>query len=276
MRKVKDKPELSKVIREARQLKFDRAKDFWTQNQKQLGVSYTYYASIETGARFPDIRLVLVLSKTLEIDQRMICHLWAKDQMPTAESKAYFEPRPGLEKQGVPSTANLPLDDFYVFNDDQVDALKRNPRIWDVLTLIAAFTKALPLDEAIIAKQLGVPKDEIENTVEWLRNEGLVFSEHKVLKTRRAYFHLPNTDLFKEIRDMNFLGRAQDILKVLKIEDLKSKEAYRTTFSRRITRSQAQEICKHIDDLVAHLGNLDSEGDEYYSLAVGFAPRVKL
>lgn len=275
MEKTKSKPEISKVIREARKVKFERAKDFWAQNQKKLGVSYTYYASLETGARFPDIGLVLVLSQTLEIDQRMICHLWAKDQMPTGESRGYFEPRPGLEKQGIPSTANLPLDDFYVFSDDQVEALKENPRIWDVLTLIAAYTKAVPLDDTIIAKLLGVPKDEIENAVEWLRNEGLVMSDHRQLKTRRSYFHLPNTDLFKEIRDINFLERAKDIVKVLKIDDLKSKEAYRTTFSRRITRGQAQDICKHLDDLLAHLGNLESEGEEYYSLAVGFAPRLK-
>lgn len=265
---------IHKVIRDHRQAKYRKAKEFWTKFQSELGVTYPHYSAIETGAKFPDIKLAIAIAAGLEIDRKFICHLWARDQMPDERSRSYFEPMPGLEKQGVPATSSIELDEFYIFSDKQIPALEENPRIWDILLFINASTGPALSDERTIAKILKVDLKIVSESVEWLRNEGLVLSEGGKLKTSRAYFHLPNTAAFKRVRDRNFELRAQDIVQKLSVEDLASKEAYRTTFSRRLTREQAKQFSSQIDDLIAFIGNSSDEGGEFYSLIVGMASRA--
>lgn len=263
------------LIRDSRQGKYRTAKEFWEQNQEALKVSYPHYSAVEKGTKFPDIGLTISIAKTLKIELRLVCHLWAKDQMPDAETRAYFEPVPGAEKHGIPSTVRMQLDEFYVFTEKQVSAFRNLPHLWDVLMVIMSFSEVVPLTEKGIAEAMDFDFEKVQEATEWLRNEGLIYADKGHLKARRRFYHLPNTESFKEIRDQNFRNATKDIIKKLRPEELSAKEAYRTTFTRRITRMQAVEICKHIDDLVGHLGNLPDMGNELYSLAIAFSPRAK-
>ncbi len=197
--------------------------------------------------------------------------------MPTAETQAFFEPFIGKEAQGVPMTLKTPIDELYVFSERQISALLKTPAIWDVLSLIMAFTTSnIQIDDRKITETLRISQKEVLIALEWLRNEGLVTTHSGVLKAKRDYYHLPNTDEFKPVRDSNFRHVSEDIINKLSMDDLKSKEAYRTTFLRRLNRKQARELCDSIDQIVATLGNFDDRGTEYYGLTVAFGPRAKL
>jgi hypothetical protein len=265
----------SEVIREARQRKYKTAKEFWAEHEDTLKVSYPHYASIETGSKLADIDLTICISKILKIDLRLICHLWAKDHMPDAETKAFFEPVPGRELQGFPSSITAQLDEFFVFTEGHIPFFEKHPAAWDVLSFIMSFGPVTPPTEKQIAECLGLELKEVHAITEWLRNESLVVSEGGKLKTRRKYFHLPNTDSFKFIRDRNFSRASQDLLNKITPDELKAKEAYRTTYIRRVTKVQAQEISRHIDDLIGHFGNMPDMGQEYYALTIALGSRAK-
>lgn len=265
----------SNLIRESRERNYKTAKEFWQEHHDVLKVSYPHYASVEAGTKFPDIELAVAIAKTLKLDLKLVCHAWAKDQMPSPETKAFFEPTPGKEIQGVPTTLKIPIDDYYVFTERQIPALKANPKIWDILSFIMAFDHYAKPTEKDIAKILGYSSADVKTALEWLRNEGLVTSEGGKLSAPRRYHHLPNTIAFKETRDSNYLYFSQDVVKKLNAVDLMNKEAYRTTFLRRITRKQAEQICERIDDLVAQLGNMQDVGSEYYALTIAFGSRAK-
>ncbi len=275
MQKNTDRNGLSTHIKDARVRKYRKAKEYWFEYQSELKISYPHYSAVEAGTKFPDINLTVAIAKTLKADLRLFCHTWARDQMPTAESKAFFEPVPGKEAQGIPLTFSIPLDDFYVFTEKQILALKTISATWEVLCYINALTEFTPQNEKQISLALGYSIDEVNKAVNWLRNEGLVFYEHGKLITHRHYFHLPNTEEFSEIRNINYFNISKKIIKSLEFNLIKKKEAYRTTFLRRLTRLQAQEFTKHMDDVVGHLGNIDNTGSEFYGLAVAFGPLIK-
>lgn len=264
------------LVRDSRQRKYKTAKEYWEEHQDALRVSYPHYSAVEAGTKFPDIQLAIAIAKTLKIELKLICHVWAKDQMPDAESRAFFDPIPGAESQGIPTTARMQLDEFYVFTEKQIPLFREMPSLWEVLMAILAFSDSNPLTEATIVENFGIDAKQVRSAVEWLRNEGLVYAEGGKIKARRRFYHLPNTPDFKAIRDQNFKNASADIIKKLRAEDLSSKEAYRTTFTRRITRKQAAEICEHVDNLIGHLGNMPDLGNELFSMAIAFGPRAKV
>jgi DNA-directed RNA polymerase subunit F len=272
---LRKKYAISEIIREARQRKYKTAKDFWSENEKALGASYTHYAAIETGTKLPDIELTISVSKILKIDLRLICHLWAKDQMPTGETKAFFEPIPGREVQGIPSTIQMNLDEFFVFTEKHIPMLRKHPKAWSILSFILAFSETTPPNAEQIKKLFDIVTKDLEEILDWARNEGLVIVEAGRLRTRRRFFHLPNTIDFKEVRDANFVAVSQELLQKITSEQLKEKEAARITYMRRITKLQAQEISRHIDDLIGHFGNTPDLGQEFYAMTVAFGPRLK-
>lgn len=272
---IRQKYAISEIIREARQRKYKTAKDFWSENEEGLKTSYTHYAAIETGTKLPDIELAISAAKILKIDLRLICHVWAKDHMPTPETKAFFDPIPGREIQGIPSTIQMNLDEFFVFTEKHIPMLHKYPKAWGILSFILAYSDTTPPTEKQLANIFDVSSKELEEILDWSRNEGLVISENGKLKTRRRFFHLPNTNDFKQIRDANFLTVSKELMDKIKADELKDKEAARVTYQRRITRLQAQEISRHIDDLVGHFGNMSDTGQEFYALTVAFGSRVK-
>ncbi len=274
MAKIKDS-RLNGYIRESRAAKYSKSKDFFDKYKDQLKVSYSHYAAVENGTKYPDINLVVAISKALELDLRVSCHLWSKDQMPSSETKAFFEPMPGLERLGVPATAQIPnLDDIFVFTSKQLPYLLEHPDAWDVLLYINAEGEKF-LDEKLISKNLKISLSEVKHIVEWLRNESLVRSQGGFLITNQSYYHLPNTHDFKELRDKNFLMRANTIVKNVSSVSLAQKECYRTTFGRKLSLSQAKLVSSHIDDLVATVGDLEEEGGQYHVMLVGLAPRIE-
>lgn len=270
------RPVISILIQESRSRKYKTAKEFWSAHQDELGVSYPHYSTIETGTKLPDIGLAIAIAKTLKIDVRHICHAWAKDQMPTPETKAFFEPIPGREEKGIPSAIKAQLDDYFVFTENHIPFLRANKRAWDVMSFILAFAEGPHPTEKQVEKALDMDAKDLRPIIEWLRNEGLVVATDGKLTTRRKFFHLPNTEAFREIRNANFTLASQDVIQKISAQDIRDKEAYRTVFMRRLTKVQATELCDHIDNLVGHLGNMPDAGLDMYALTVAFGPRANM
>ncbi|MBS1982738.1 MAG: hypothetical protein JST16_01085 [Bdellovibrionales bacterium] len=270
-----DRPAISILIQESRQRNYKTAKDYWNAHKDVLKVSYPHYSTVETGTAFPDIKLAIAISKTLKIELRHICHAWAKDSMPDPETKAFFEPIPGREEKGIPSAIKAQLDDYFIFTENHIPFLKAHPKAWDVMSFILAFAEGPWPTEAQVEAALGLNAEILQPILEWLRNEGLVISKDGKLLTRRKFFHLPNTEEFREIRNSNFTIASQDVVSKIAASEIKEKEAYRTVFMRRLTRHQANEICNHIDNLIGHFGNMPDTGQDFYALTVAFGSRAK-
>ena len=268
------RPVTAIIIQEHRLRNYKTAKEFWTKHQATLKVSYPHYSNIETGMKLPDIELAITIAKLLKIEVRHICHAWAKDNMPGPETKAFFEPIPGREEQGVPSSVKTHLDDYFIFTEKHLPFLTAHAKAWEVMSFILAFAEGPCPTEKQITKVLGIDAKTLSPIIEWLRNEGLVISEGGKLLTKVKFFHLPNTEPFRKLRNTNFATASQEVLQKLTAKKIRSKEAYRTVFSRRLTSTQATEISEHIDNLVGHLGNIPDKGENYYSLAIAFGDRA--
>ena len=264
------------IIRDARGRSYRTAKEFWSAHEDLLSVSYPHYAAVEAGKKFPDIKLALQTGKLLKMDLKLVCHIWARDQMPDAKTQAFFEPIPGVEVKGIPSSIKYDLDNFYIFNETQLPGLTQISGCWDVLMLIMGFSESTPPTETDIAKAFGMPLDTVKRAVEWLRNENIVVSEEGRLRTRKKFFHLPNTPDFKELRDSNFRRNCELLVNTISPDQLAAKTAYRTTYMRRITEKQAIEVSEHIDAMIGHLANLDNHGTDLYALTIGFGVRATL
>lgn len=271
-----DSQELSTagIIRGARMRKYRTAKDFWTEHQKEIEVSYPHYSSIENGNKFPDIKLTIRIAEILKINLKLACHVWARDQMPDPATRAFFEPLAGAEIRGVPAAHHHDLDNFYILTENQIPDLKAMPYAWDVLMLIMAFSESTPVSETEILNALECSPEELKRSIEWLRNEGMVISKNGKYMTKRRFFHIPNTEPFKALRDNNFYRTSQNLLNTITTEQLVSRTAFRITYMRRITAQQAVQIAEHIDSLIGHFGNMDDLGTELYALTIAFGVRA--
>ncbi len=268
------RPIISILIYESRQRKYKTAKEFWTLHQEQLKVSYPHYSTVETGTKLPDIRLAIAIAKTLKIEIRHICHAWAKDHMPDPQTKAFFEPTPGREEKGTPSSVMAHMDDCFVFSETHIPFLSAHKRTWDILSFVLAFGREQGPTEKQVSQALNIEANEMRVTVEWLRNQGIIVSVDGCLTTKVRFFYIPNTEAFREVRNSNFMIACEDLMRKITPQEILKKESHRSVFMRRITRLQAEQICDHIEKLVGHLGNLPDAGQEFYALAIAFGARA--
>jgi hypothetical protein len=276
MNVLKDRYQICRLIRTARTAKFKSQKDFWNANQLPLKVSYPHYSAVENSKKFPDIRLVISVSKILGVDLRLACHTWARDQMPDSLTKSFFGPSIAEETFGGQSMSLVQIDDYYVFNTSQIPFMKAHPDTWKTLMFIASFERQTQLTRKIVRDSLGVESKEVDTIVSWLIEQGILIEKEKVLRCKTRWFHLPNNEDFKEVRDMNFRDTAIDLTQKIAVKDLVDKEACRVTVSRRLSRVQAQEIVAKLNEIVSYYGNLEDVGCEQYAMAVGFGARFRI
>ncbi len=258
------------LIGDARAQKFKSASGFWEEHKDELAVSYAQYAAVESSKRLPDIELALRIARILGIEERLICHSWAKDQMPTPEARSYFEPAPGTERKGEPLYSRAgQIDNYYVLQENQIKAFRENPRLWEVASVISVFSEKADVTEKDVARLTGIPFAQVQEMVEWLRNENFVIAQKGILKRKRKYFHIPNLEEFRPLRDQNFLQGSQSLVRAIRSEDLADKRAYRVTLMRRFTDAQAHQAVTELDGIVAKLMNMPEDGKDAFVATIG-------
>ncbi|MBS1983123.1 MAG: hypothetical protein JST16_03030 [Bdellovibrionales bacterium] len=268
---------VSELVETARAQKFRTASAFWEEHQKELSISYSQYAAVESSKRMPDISLTLEIAKILGIEERLICHAWAKDHMPTPETRSYFEPAPGTERKGEPLYSQAgQIDNYYVIQESQIKKFLETPKLWEVASVISVYSLNADITEKDVARLSGIPLAEVKDMVEWLRNENLVLAQKGVLKRKRKYFHIPNLEEFRPLRDQNFLHASQALIKMIKTQDLLEKKAYRVTLVRRLSEAQIKQTVEEIDQVVAKLMNLPEEGPDAFVCTIALGRRYSL
>lgn len=268
---------VAELIESARAQKYRTASSFWEEQLKRQGVSYSQYAAVESSKRHPDIELALKIAALLGIEERLICHAWAKDHMPTPNTRSYFEPAAGTERMGEPLYSQAgQIDDHYVIQESQIKKFLETPKLWEVASVISVYSLRADITEKDVARLTGIPLAEVEEMVEWLRNENLVIAQKGILKRKRKYFHIPNLEEFRAIRDQNFLHASQALLKIIRTQDLMDKKAYRVTLVRRLNEAQVKQTVAEIDRVVAKLMNLPEEGPDAFVCTIALGHRYTL
>jgi|GEM_PF-4382366 len=273
MKKSGPKFDVSELIRSTRERKFSSQKEFWKSHEATLKVSYPHYSAVENSKKFPDIQLTIAVSKILGIDLKLATSLWARDQMPDAQTRSFFGPSLAEDSFGGQAVNALMLDDFYVFNASQVGFMMKHRVVWPMATYIASFARSDGVEKSKVMKVFGISSAEFEKYSAWLVEQGIARREGQVLRVDTAYLHLPNTADFKELRDKNFLEASQDVVAKITMEQLTKREAYRTTIHRRLTRRQAQDVHARLNEVVSYVGSLDDVGEECFVLALGLGAR---
>lgn len=265
---------LSSLIRRVREKSYKTARDFYN-TQQNLGISYSFYSAIETGKKTPDIDVVLTLASILGIDERTVCHLWAKDQMPNSRTKGYFEPTPGAEQSGDPIYEEMNIDDYYVLHETQIEKFLSVPYLWDLVSLISAFSNPSPLTLEDLSKMLNVAEEKLSLEVDWLKSQRIIIEENGLLTRTHPFMHIPNRKEFKKFRDANLLRTSNDLISSMEHESLLAKTSCRVTFMKNASVDQAKVIVKKIESLLGYYGSLREQGNSLYALTICFGQRFK-
>jgi hypothetical protein len=161
-------------------------------------------------------------------------------------------------------------------SDNQSPAFTKNPSLIQVLSLvIAGLDKGITEEE--ILRITSFPPAGVRAAIDWLRNEGLAIVEDGRIKRKKRYFHMPNSEAYKKIRDESFLKSASELLPKFSTDDLLNKRALRVTFQRGLTEKQAAEWMKLLDSTLAFSGSLpDQPSKNFYTLLIAFGKRYEL
>lgn len=265
---------LASLIRRVREKSYKTAREFYN-SCSNLGISYSFYSAIETGKKMADIDVVLKISSLLGIDERTACHLWAKDQMPNSRTRGYFEPTPGAEQKGDPIYEDMNIDDYYVLHETQIKNFRNTPYLWDLVSLISAFSNSSPVTVESAAKLLNVAEEKVAVEIEWLKSERFVYESDGKLRRTHPFIHIPNRKEFKEFRDSNFLRASQDLVNKMSQEYLIDKTGCRVTFMKSASAEQARMIVKKIESLLGYYGSLNEAGQDLYALTICFGKRFE-
>ena len=263
------------LIRRAREKIFKSAIQFYRSHEDEIGASYAHYSAVENGTKFPEIGLAVRLARILKIDLKLMCHAWARDQMPDTETRSFFGPTPSeVEDRTANKEQTIVLEDYYVMNEAQIPFLKAHPHAWVAINYVMAIGEIRKITEKDLAKAISVPAYEVKVIVNWMREQGILTLDGDRLHLKRRYMHLPNDEDFRVVREANFVNTAQALARTITPELIRTKQAYRTTFHRRVNKVQARDIVRRISELLAYAGDLEDDGDDFVALVLGFGPRL--
>jgi len=267
---------VSTFLKSARLRLYRTTREFWETHEDRLGVSYPHYSAVESGSKFPDIKLAVIAGELLKVDLKLLCHIWARDQMPDARTKGFFEPGSEVSEVSHVGKMTATLDDFYVFNDAQQPFLMKNEFVWDVSSLINSYSGYLDPTKEEIAEKLNLTEAQVDLALEWLIEQKVIFKTNNSYKATRRFFHIPNSEAYKLFRDRNFSRVSKEIIPKMTQEQFTEKTAFRGIALRRMTPAQASLVVEQIHNLLGMFSNLEDHGDELYAMTLALGPRLKL
>ncbi len=267
---------VSTFLKSARLRLYRTTREFWETHEDRLGVSYPHYSAVESGSKFPDIKLAINAGELLKVDLKLLCHIWARDQMPDARTKGFFEPGSEVAEVSHVGKMNATLDDFYVFNDAQQPFLMKNEFVWDVSCLINSYSGFLDPTKEEIAEKLELTPAQVDLALDWLLEQKVIFKVKNAYKAARRFFHIPNSEAYKTFRDRNFFRFSKEIIPKMTQEQFTEKTAFRGSALRRMTPAQASLVVEQINNLLGMFSNFEDHGDELYVMTLALGPRLKL
>jgi transcriptional regulator with XRE-family HTH domain len=267
---------VSTFLKSARLRLYRTTREFWETHEDRLGVSYPHYSAVESGSKFPDIKLAINAGELLKVDLKLLCNIWARDQMPDARTKGFFEPGSEVAEVSHVGKMNATLDDFYVFNDAQQPFLMKNEFVWDVSCLINSYSGFLDPTKEEIAEKLELTPAQVDIALDWLLEQKVVFKVKNAYKAARRFFHIPNSEAYKTFRDRNFFRFSKEIIPKMTQEQFTEKTAFRGSALRRMTPAQASLVVEQINNLLGMFSNFEDHGDELYVMTLALGPRLKL
>jgi len=266
--------ELSIVLKKLRSIKEQTATRFWSNNKKNLGVSYEAFKHYENGERIPSIEYLRRIAPLIGSEYRTLCHLWARAQMPDDESKSFFDGAPGFSANI--STRAKP-EEIYRFSRSDVKNLLESPQLYMVSVFMAAYHDSKPFSVSEIMKFSELNKTETKKLINTLMDMGLVVSINKdQYKSRYKVFDIPRDDeFFKPIRDKNFKTFGDKVLKNFSTEKRNRGEAQRFTFSTRLTPELQRMIQSKLSELESHFDTIPAgNGERMGTVCVAFSDYV--
>ena len=267
-------PHLSRIIRARREHYYDSARDFWREFCDDLDISYSHYAAVENGHRFPDIGLALEIGKRLRIKPREICHLWAKAQMPDGLTSGYFDTI-ALDDDGtLPEDSGGDFPEYVTISKKNLPFLMRHPVAWDIASWIIAMSEFEPHSDKDIHKVFGIPKAQLDTILAELKRLKIIRADRKLYYRNVQFVHLTPEPEMKIFRDQLYRETSSTLLSSITQGHLDARTAYRSTFRRALSKAQANEVVKRLNQLTTEIGEFSDGGREYYYLQLGFGVKM--
>jgi hypothetical protein len=262
---IKGDSRIATIIGEARSAQYRTAQLFHRELSKSYEVTYVHYTRVESGERFPEPGLLLAIAQLLELDQRRLLQLWAREQMPTDAAKAFFE---DYRTDELPTIAR-DIEETYTFLDSHAPAMTKDRNIWEVACFIIHFQGAIKVTEPVLHEALKIPRKDLKRALNWLKRQSIVEERGGVFVSRRTYLHIPyrGTEFF-DVRNYNFKNLSSKALESLSPQSLEDKSATRFTVLQRMSKDTVKLINNKLLALQNTLGQLPDEGTEFFTLCV--------
>jgi len=266
-----EKSELSQFLKKLRGHIDPVASRFFDQNRTKLGVSYSVFVHYENGTRLPSIEYLLRVAPLLSAKVSDLCHLWARAQMPTEETKTYFNLPDGTIRSQQPRVTH---NDIYRFSRSDINILKQEPRLFLIANFLAAFSDDKPISVSEVARLAGVAKPIAITALKKLTDLGVVFAlKGNMYKSKYKDFEIPrDDDAFREVRDNNFKLIGGIVLKNFTTKKRNLGEAQRFTFTLRMTPEIQRLIQAKLSEIERFFDTLPtSHGVRLGSVCISFS-----
>jgi len=258
--------EFSDLIKQARQKRYDSAKDFF--RQAKLPCSYFYYSKIENGT-IPDVNLAITILKALGINLRKGLYAWARGQMPDQETRAFFTE---LDDKPRLSTEQRSVDRSLVINRMQAQLMEANPIYWEILVFFSSHFAHSQIKEKDISSKFHMPLSKLRQVMKELYDYGLLDRDNDGNYRSKEWVYIPYEKDFDRLRDVNFKRALEQFQK----QD--PKKRFRTTITRLLTKAQQKEVEAKVAALTHAIVDMPDETPppeaEPYTVGLFAAPRI--
>ncbi len=258
--------EFSELIKQEREKKYNSAREF--HKKSGLKCSYFYYSKIESGS-VPDIDLALEIIKALNIDLRKSVMLWARSQMPTAESKAIFS---SIGNSYLSNDQSFNMNTTIGINRLQAALLKTNSIYWELLAFIGCNKKIGFPTISQLSYNFNISEHELQKYIVDLYEHSLIDKNKEGKYISKDWFFLPYENEYNEIRDDNFYRAVAQ----LKLQNITKK--YRNTLTRTLSNKQLTEVNSLMDNILNQIVSMPDESSskniEIYTIGLFLSERL--
>ena len=262
-------PMLSRIIRNRREtLGFSSAREFWRRLSDDINVSYSHYAAVENGHRFPEITLALAIGKHLEIRPRDLCHLWAKAQMPDGLTSGYFD-LIALDDDGTLPLNDWDLPNFVTLSKRNLPFLMKYPVAWEIATWVISMAQYEPHTYGDIHKVFPIPKAQLDAILTELKRLKIVRSDGKLHYRNVGLVALSSDPEMLAFRDIHYGRVSESFLSSNIKSQIDGRTSYRRIVSRSFSKAQSKEIVKRLSQLFGEISEFPPGGPDHLYLQLG-------
>lgn len=231
-------------------------------------MSYAHYAAIENGNRSASIEDALNISEALQINQRIMCHAWAKDQMPDGDAKSYFEPNGETIEEAYTLYYDLDFKNFLFVTTKHLPFLEKHPITISILRYLTSNKNYSLATEKDLLDQFRLDSNELTKILEWLVKIKAVSCNGIDIHPLVDHVFVPQSLSFKRLQTSKFSHISSQLSQIEQTSIIEDRNNL-FHLERCMTDEQAILARRKLSSTIEEITEMTKLGGKFYSLVAG-------